>query len=133
MVRLGAAEADGVVLNWLTPEHAATTVKGVREAAESTGRRGLAVLYARLSPADTVRARRRRPTTRWPTTTSTSCAKGCSTRRPSSPAPACSAEDRGAARAQLDAYEEAGIDVLCLYPHGFDEVERARLLTSLAG
>ena len=43
-----------------------------------------------------------------------------------------SAEDRGAARAQLDAYEEAGIDVLCLYPHGFDEVERARLLTSLA-
>ena len=131
MVGLGAAEADGVVLNWLTPEHAAATVKQVRDAAEAAGRRGFCVLYARLSPADTVRADavgydalanyHEHFVRQGLADPEAIVARTC-----------LSAEDPGAARAQLDAYAEAGIDVLCLYPHGFDEVERARLLTALA-
>jgi alkanesulfonate monooxygenase SsuD/methylene tetrahydromethanopterin reductase-like flavin-dependent oxidoreductase (luciferase family) len=132
MVRLGAAEADGVVLNWLTPEHAATAVKGVRDAAAVTGRRGFCVLYARLSPAGAVRAdavgydslaNYHHHFVRQGLVDPEAIVAGT----------CLSAEDPGAARAQLDAYADAGIDLLCLYPHGFDEVERARLLTALAG
>ena len=33
MVQLGAEEADGLILNWLTPEHAAFAVERIRQAA----------------------------------------------------------------------------------------------------
>jgi alkanesulfonate monooxygenase SsuD/methylene tetrahydromethanopterin reductase-like flavin-dependent oxidoreductase (luciferase family) len=132
MVHLGAAEADGVVLNWLTPEQAAITVKRAREAAGATGRRGLCVLYVRLSPAEAVErdavnydalANYHRHFVGQGLTTPSAIVSGT----------CLPAEDLDAARARIDAYAEAGIDVLCLYPHGFDEVERARLLTALAG
>ncbi|MDH4146352.1 MAG: LLM class flavin-dependent oxidoreductase, partial [Acidimicrobiia bacterium] len=49
MVALGAAEGDGVVLNWLTPEHAARTVAEVAAAAAAGGpdHHALSVLYVR--------------------------------------------------------------------------------------
>jgi alkanesulfonate monooxygenase SsuD/methylene tetrahydromethanopterin reductase-like flavin-dependent oxidoreductase (luciferase family) len=131
MVHLGAAEADGVVLNWLTPEHAAATVKRVRDAAAGSGRRGLAVLYVRLSPAAAVEADavnydalsnyHQHFVSQGLTSPGAIVAGTC-----------LSAEDLGAARERIDAYAEAGIDVLCLYPHGFDEIERARMLTALS-
>jgi hypothetical protein len=40
-------------------------------------------------------------------------------------------DDPAAARDRLAAYAEAGIDVVCLYPHGFDEAERSRVLASV--
>ena len=130
MVHLGAAEADGVVLNWLTPEHAAVTVKAVREAADAAGRPGLCVLYARLSPADVV-ARDAVAYDAMANYHQHFVGQGLADPDAIVAGTCLSAEDLGAARERLDAYAEAGIDVLCLYPHGFDEVERARLLTAL--
>jgi hypothetical protein len=38
MCRLGGVEADGVLLNWLTPEHARTSAEWIRSAAREAGR-----------------------------------------------------------------------------------------------
>lgn len=38
MCRLGGAEADGVLLNWLTPEYAARSVEWIRRSAQRAGR-----------------------------------------------------------------------------------------------
>jgi alkanesulfonate monooxygenase SsuD/methylene tetrahydromethanopterin reductase-like flavin-dependent oxidoreductase (luciferase family) len=42
------------------------------------------------------------------------------------------ATDPAAVRERLAAYAEAGVDVVCLYPHGFDETERERVLAAVA-
>ncbi|MEA3214469.1 MAG: hypothetical protein QOJ19_625 [Acidimicrobiia bacterium] len=131
MVALGAAEADGVVLNWLTPQHAAATVRDVRAAAATSNRRGLTVLYVRISPADIVAAD----------------AKGYDAlanyhqhfvnQGLHDPAAIVAgtclpAEDVPRARDRLAAYGEAGIDVVCLYAHGYDEPARLEVLEALA-
>lgn len=38
MVRLGATVADGIIMNWVTPEYAASMVQVARAAAEASGR-----------------------------------------------------------------------------------------------
>jgi alkanesulfonate monooxygenase SsuD/methylene tetrahydromethanopterin reductase-like flavin-dependent oxidoreductase (luciferase family) len=131
MVELGASAADGVVLNWLTPEHAARTVKAVREAAATAGRPGTTVLYVRLSPPDVLRA---------DAVGYDALANyhqhfvGQALDGPDDiVAGTClPADDLGRARDRLQAYAEAGIDVLCLYPHGLAEADRARALETLA-
>ena len=50
MVEMGAARSDGLVLNWLTPEHAQETVALAREVGRANGRTPYTVLYVRLSP-----------------------------------------------------------------------------------
>lgn len=130
MVALGAADADGVVLNWLTPEHAATTVAAVREAA-GPGGRATTVLYVRISPrqaalTDAVNydalANYHQHLVSQGLTTPEAIVAGAT----------LPADDPGAAKERLAAYADAGIDVLCLYPHGFDEAERERVLASVA-
>ena len=43
------------------------------------------------------------------------------------------ADDVPRARDRLAAYREAGIDVVCLYAHGYDEPDRLKVLEALAG
>ena len=52
MVELGAARSDGLVLNWLTPQHAQETVALAHEIGRANGRTPYTVLYVRLSPYD---------------------------------------------------------------------------------
>jgi alkanesulfonate monooxygenase SsuD/methylene tetrahydromethanopterin reductase-like flavin-dependent oxidoreductase (luciferase family) len=119
-----------VVLNWLTPEHAADTVRTVR-AAESPGRPATIVLYVRMSPAaaahtdavnyDALANYHKHFVAQGLTSPEAIVAQAC-----------LPADDPGAVRERLGRYAEAGIDVVCLYPHGFEEAERQRVLAAVA-
>jgi alkanesulfonate monooxygenase SsuD/methylene tetrahydromethanopterin reductase-like flavin-dependent oxidoreductase (luciferase family) len=128
MVELGAAKSDGLVLNWLTPEHAAETVAVARESGRANGRTPLTVLYIRLSPSEALHtdavnydamANYHHHFVR----------QGLNTPEDIVAGTCFDAADVGAAKARLAAYDEAGIDLVCLYPHG---LERAEYETALA-
>jgi len=131
MVALGVSEADGVVLNWLTPEHARETVVQIRSHARPD-RRPTTVLYVRLSPPEAAHADavnydaldnyHRHFVAQGLTDPDAIIAGAC-----------LPAGDTAAARERIAAYAEAGIDVLCVYPHGFGEAERERVLAAVAG
>ena len=130
MLALGASEADGVVLNWLTPEHAATTVATVREAAPA-GRLPTTVLYVRVSPpaaahTDAVNYDRLANYHRH------FQAQGLTTPEAIVDGTCLPPDDPALARERLAGYAEAGIDLVCLYPHGFDEAGREEALARLA-
>ncbi|MCU1504355.1 MAG: hypothetical protein JWM12_3709, partial [Ilumatobacteraceae bacterium] len=129
MVALGVTEADGVVLNWLTPEHARATVERVRAEAPAD-RRPTTVLYVRMSPPDAARSDaanydalanyHRHFVSQGLTDVDAIVAGAC-----------LPSDDIRAARARIAAYADAGIDVLCVYPHGFEEAERERVLAAV--
>ena len=128
MVAVGAEHAGGVVLNWLTPDHAARTVAGVAEAA-GTGSRPRTVLYCRISPPEALLADAvsydqldnyhrhfvRQELLDPDAIVAGTCIPG---------------GDPALARERIAAYEEAGLDLLCLYAHGYDEEERRRVLAA---
>jgi len=129
MVALGAAASDGLVLNWLTPEHAATTVAQARAAA-GPGRSPRTVLYVRISP----RAAAHADAVGYDSLANYHhhfVAQGLTTPEAIVTGTCLPADDPTAVRDRLAAYAEAGIDVLCLYPHGFEEADRARVLASI--
>lgn len=126
MVELGATGADGVVLNWLTPEHARDTVERVR--AHAAG--ATTVLYVRMSPPDAAHTdavnydaldNYHRHFVAQGLLDPTAIVAGT----------CLSSDDVGAARERIAAYADAGVDVLCVYPHGFEEAERERALAAL--
>ncbi|MDG2111149.1 MAG: LLM class flavin-dependent oxidoreductase, partial [Actinomycetota bacterium] len=108
MVELGAAKSDGLVLNWLTPEHAAETVAVARESGRANGRTPLTVLYIRLSPSEALHtdavnydamANYHHHFVR----------QGLNTPEDIVAGTCFDAADVGAAKARLAAYDEAGI------------------------
>lgn len=131
MVELGSAKSDGVVLNWLTPQHAATTVAGAREAGRAGGRTPLTVLYIRLSPHEALHtdavnydamANYHHHFVRQGLHTPDDIIAGT----------CFDAADAGAAKERLAAYDEAGIDLVCLYPHGLERSEYESALAAIA-
>ena len=130
MVDVGAEEADGLILNWLTPQQAAASVDRIRSAAPS-GTSPRIALYLRLmttavSHADAQRydamANYHRNFLAQGLTTPDEIVAGTTLSR----------DDLGAARARLDEYRAAGIDTVCLYPMAFDAADR-RALEQLTG
>jgi alkanesulfonate monooxygenase SsuD/methylene tetrahydromethanopterin reductase-like flavin-dependent oxidoreductase (luciferase family) len=130
MVELGAAKSDGVVLNWLTPEHAAETVDVARAAGRANGRTPLTVLYIRLSPHEALRtdavnydamANYHHHFVRQGLTTPEEIVAGT----------CFDTADPTAARERLAAYDEAGIDLVCLYPHGLEQAEYEEALAAI--
>ncbi|MCP5028275.1 MAG: LLM class flavin-dependent oxidoreductase [Actinomycetia bacterium] len=129
MMALGATDADGVVLNWLTPEHAGVSVNEIRTAA-GPDRSPRTVLYVRISPAVAVR-----------TDAVNYDALGNYHQHflnqglhgpDDIVAGTClPAADPARARDRIAEYRESGLDLLCLYPHGFDEPDRLRLLEAI--
>jgi alkanesulfonate monooxygenase SsuD/methylene tetrahydromethanopterin reductase-like flavin-dependent oxidoreductase (luciferase family) len=129
MLALGASDADGVVLNWLTPDHARTTVQQVTAAAPA-GTSPLTVLYVRISPSEAALTDARNYdalanyhqhfVNQGLTTPEQIVAGTC-----------LPADDPAAVRDRLAAYADAGVDVVCLYPHGFAEAERERVLAAV--
>jgi alkanesulfonate monooxygenase SsuD/methylene tetrahydromethanopterin reductase-like flavin-dependent oxidoreductase (luciferase family) len=130
MVRLGATEADGVVLNWLTPEHAAQTLRSARADA-GPGRRPLTVLYVRLSPPAVAHAEAR-SYDRLGNYHRHFLAQGLTSPEAVVACACLPADDPAAVRERLAAYAEADLDVVCLYPHGFDGDDRDRVLAAVA-
>lgn len=131
MVALGASAADGVVLNWLTPAAARATVRTARDAAAATQAAPLSVLYIRIGQQavmqlDAVNYDRMANYHRHFT------AQGLATPEAIVSGTCLPMEDLGRVRAAIDAYAEAGIDVLCLYTHGLESSERGALLEALA-
>lgn len=130
MVELGAAKSDGVVLNWLTPEYAKETVDVARAAGQANGRTPLTVLYIRLSPADALHtdavnydamANYHHHFVR----------QGLHSPEEIVAGTCFDASDPGRARERLAAYDEAGIDVVCLYPHGLDRPDYEAALAAI--
>lgn len=131
MLALGASAGDGVVLNWLTPEHARTTVRQVRDAARP-GSDPLTVLYVRLSPPDAVLVDARNYDA-LANYHQHFVAQGLTSPADIVAGTCLPADDPSRVRDRLAAYAEAGVDVVCLYPHGFAEAERERVLAAVTG
>jgi alkanesulfonate monooxygenase SsuD/methylene tetrahydromethanopterin reductase-like flavin-dependent oxidoreductase (luciferase family) len=127
MVELGAGHADGLILNWLTPESAAASVARAREAS-SEGRTPRIVLYVRLMPRQAALAdaasydsliNYHRNFLAQGLTGADAIVNGTTLPR----------DDPGAARARIDEYRAAGLDTVCLYPISFDADDRRALET----
>jgi alkanesulfonate monooxygenase SsuD/methylene tetrahydromethanopterin reductase-like flavin-dependent oxidoreductase (luciferase family) len=127
MVELGARDADGLILNWLTPESAATSVVRAREASRGNPTPRV-VLYVRLMTPEAARAdaasydgmiNYHRNFLAQGLTSPDNIVAGTTLRR----------DDLGAARARLDEYRAAGLDTVCLYPATFDTDDRHALET----
>ncbi len=129
MVRLGAERADGLVLNWLSPEHARKTVDSVRAAAPP-GTRPRNVLYLRLMP----KAAALRDAVNYDALVNYHrhfVAQGLEGPEQIATATTLPLEDLGAARARIAEYRESGLDLLCLYPHALEPKERNQALAAL--
>ena len=130
MVELGAARSDGLVLNWLTPQHAQETVTLAREVGRANGRTPYTVLYVRLSPYDALHtdavnydamANYHQHFQRQGLTNPEDVVAGT----------CLQSDDVGQARDKLAAWAEAGIDLVCVYPHGLDQHQYESALAEL--
>lgn len=126
MVEMAVAEADGIVLTWTSPEHAAATVSSIRASAPE-GRRPRTVVYLRLMSTDAARrdataymgfANYRRHF----------AAQGLTTIDEIVAATTLPTDDVGALRERLTAYDSSGVDLACIYPIGVSVGDRASLL-----
>ena len=125
MVRLGAEEADGLILNWLSPEHAASAVGRVREAAPA-GTSPRVALYLRLMTTEALRD----DAARYDAMANyhrNFVAQGIATHDQIVARTTLPRDDLGAARARLEEYRAAGLDTACIYPVGFDADDRRAL------
>jgi len=128
MVRLGAEEADGLVLNWLTPEQAGKSVEAVRQAAPA-GAKPRVALYLRLMTAETAH----NDAVRYDAMANyhrNFLAQGLEDHAAVVTQTTLPRDDIGAARDRIEEYRAAGIDTLCIYPVGFEADDR-RALESL--
>ena len=130
MVELGAARSDGLVLNWLTPQHAQETVELARNVGQANGRTPYTVLYVRLSPDEALHtdavnydamANYHHHFVRQGLMTPEDVVAGTCLR----------SDDLGHAKEQLNAWAEAGIDLVCAYPHGLEQAEYETALAAL--
>ena len=130
MVEMGAARSDGLVLNWLTPEHAQETVTLAREVGRANGRTPYTVLYVRLSPYDALHTdavnydamiNYHQHFERQGLTTPEDVVAGT----------CLQSDDVGQARDKLAAWADAGIDLVCVYPHGLNQSEYELALAEL--
>lgn len=125
MVELGAREADGLILNWLTPARAAESVAQARAAAPAgaTPRIALYLRLMRRSVAleDAVRYDAMANYHR------NFSAQGISGPEAIVDGTTLPLDDLGAARARLDEYRTAGLDTACIYPMSFDKDDRQAL------
>ncbi len=125
MVQLGAEEADGLILNWLTPEHAASSVERIHAAAPD-GASPRAALYVRLMTNDVLH----QDAVRYDAMANyhrNFVAQGITTHDDIVARTTLSRDDLGAARARLDAYRASGLDTICIYPMAFDAEDRRAL------
>jgi 5,10-methylenetetrahydromethanopterin reductase len=147
-VRLAGEVADGVILNWCTPERVAAASVQLRGAANAAGRDPAAVtlaVYVRGSiGGDPVLAREALAAAageyaRYPAYVRQFRAMGLAeeAERAASgeagplAAAICLSGDEGRARARLDAYREAGADLPVVYPVAGDASAPASLLKTL--
>jgi len=130
MVEMGAARSDGLVLNWLTPQHAQETVTLAREVGRAHGRQPYTVLYVRLSPYDALHTdavnydamiNYHQHFERQGLTTPEDVVAGT----------CLQSDDVGQARDKLAAWADAGIDLVCVYPHGLDQHQYESALAAL--
>jgi alkanesulfonate monooxygenase SsuD/methylene tetrahydromethanopterin reductase-like flavin-dependent oxidoreductase (luciferase family) len=129
MVELGATHADGLVLNWLTPNHTAATIDSIRAAAPepATPR---TVLYLRLMSAEA---------TRTDAINYDAMAnyhghflnQGLGDIDAIIAGTTLPLEDLDAAQERIEEYRASDLDLLCLYPHGLDTAERNAALAAL--
>jgi alkanesulfonate monooxygenase SsuD/methylene tetrahydromethanopterin reductase-like flavin-dependent oxidoreductase (luciferase family) len=125
MVELGAREADGLILNWLTPEHAASSVEHIRAAAPP-GASPRTALYLRLMTSELLH----RDAVRYDGMANyhrNFLAQGLATHDDIVARTTLSRDDLGAARARLDEYRDSGLDTICIYPMTFDAEDRRAL------
>jgi alkanesulfonate monooxygenase SsuD/methylene tetrahydromethanopterin reductase-like flavin-dependent oxidoreductase (luciferase family) len=130
MVKLGAEEADGLILNWLTPEHAASSVERIRADAPA-GSSPRTALYLRLMTADALYG----DAVRYDGMANyhrNFLAQGLVTHGDVVARTTLPRDDLGAARARLDEYRSSGLDTICIYPMTFDAEDR-RALADLTG
>jgi alkanesulfonate monooxygenase SsuD/methylene tetrahydromethanopterin reductase-like flavin-dependent oxidoreductase (luciferase family) len=125
MIELGASEADGLILNWLTPGAAREAVRLAKEAA-ADGAAVRVVLYVRVMTADAARA----DAVAYDALVNyhrNFSAQGLETPDDVVAGTTLPVADLGAARDRLEEYEAAGLDTVCLYPSSFDANDRAAL------
>jgi alkanesulfonate monooxygenase SsuD/methylene tetrahydromethanopterin reductase-like flavin-dependent oxidoreductase (luciferase family) len=129
MTELGATGADGVVLNWLTPEHTAETVRAVR-AAEPSPSSCKTILYVRVMPDEAARA----DAISYDALANyhrNFVAQGLNDVDAIVAGTTLRLGDLNHARARIDEYRASGLDLLCVYPHALDPADRLRVLAAI--
>jgi alkanesulfonate monooxygenase SsuD/methylene tetrahydromethanopterin reductase-like flavin-dependent oxidoreductase (luciferase family) len=130
MTSVGAQHADGVVLNWLSPDGARSAVDACR--ADAQDRAVQTILYVRIGPAEIIAADVKSYSTRL------SYRRHFATQNLDGPADITAAtclpwNAPAAALERLAEYEEAGIDVICIYTRGLAPTVRETAMSFLRG
>jgi alkanesulfonate monooxygenase SsuD/methylene tetrahydromethanopterin reductase-like flavin-dependent oxidoreductase (luciferase family) len=118
MVGAGAAHADGLVLNWVSPEWTRRTIDVARQAAG--GDTTVAVLV-RVGPAAALERAARSYGSTFPNYAEHFARQGLATPADAATATGAPADDPDALADRVAAYGSAGADVVLLYPADVDD------------
>jgi alkanesulfonate monooxygenase SsuD/methylene tetrahydromethanopterin reductase-like flavin-dependent oxidoreductase (luciferase family) len=125
MTELGASAADGLVLNWMTPEHAASSVGAVRALGSAR-----TVLYVRLMAGDAV-AQDARNYDALANYHRHFVAQGLTDVDAIVAGTTLPLNDLAQARERIEQYRASGLDLLCVYPHALPPAQRDHALAEL--
>ena len=125
MAALGGELADGLLLNWVSPEGVRETIAQVRAA---TGRRPTIAVYLRLDTPDRLQAQARTYFEMFPNYARHFSRQGLHSPQAVAAATAAPIDDPGAIAERAAAYTTAGCDEVILYPADVAEGDALRWL-----
>lgn len=120
MAALGGELADGLLLNWISPDGVRDTAAHVRE---SSGRRPTIAVYLRLDTTERLQTQARTYLEMFPNYARHFARQGLRTPEEVAAATAAPIDDSGALVERVAAYVEAGCDEVILYPADVAEVD----------
>jgi alkanesulfonate monooxygenase SsuD/methylene tetrahydromethanopterin reductase-like flavin-dependent oxidoreductase (luciferase family) len=133
MLRLSATAADGVILNWLTPEHAAHTTGLLHTTAKEAGNTQPEIaLYLRVGTPERLLTEARQYYSTFPNYRKHFHRQGVNSAEEAAHHTAIPTLDPAAIHEAVATYRAAGISLPCLSPAGLSPTELRALLTGLA-
>lgn len=118
MAATGAAHADGIILNWVSPDWTRRTVQQVRQA---TGISPTVAVLLRVARGDALARAAQKYMTTLPSYASHFARQGLDSPVAVSAATGGPADDPTRLAARIAAYRDAGADVVCVYPADMDD------------
>lgn len=118
MAATGAAHADGIILNWVSP---GWTRRTVQRAVQATGRRPTVAVLLRVHRGAALERAALKYLTTFPNYANHFARQGLDSAAAVSAATGGPADDPTRLAARIAAYHEAGADVVCVYPADMDD------------
>ncbi len=118
MAATGAGHADGIILNWVSPEWTRRTVE---QAVETTGIRPHMAVFLRVDRAAALRRSADRYLTLFDNYARHFARQALTSAEEVADATCAPADDAAALADRIAAYRDAGADVVCVYPADMDD------------